>query len=107
MRSALPYDDGMASFTLDGETHEYLMPDPGHAPEDTQSWMYGQRPKILASLPLAGGGTVDVYAHADRWNPSHILANWLDDERHAHWAWIPAGNVGSVRLTVDPRLAFS
>lgn len=86
----------MASFTLDGETHEYLRPDPGHRPEDAKSWEYGKYPKVMASLPLADGGTVDVYAHADRWNPSHILVSWLDDDRHVHWAWIPAGNVRRV-----------
>jgi hypothetical protein len=85
----------MASFTLDGECYEYLMPDPGHA-EDTRSWTYGKYPKVLASLPLAGGGTVDVYATADRWTPSHILVSWLDDGWRRRWAWVPAGNVRRV-----------
>jgi hypothetical protein len=74
----------MASFTLDGQAYEYLRPDPDHPPEACHSWTYGQYPKVMASLPLAGGGTVDVYAHADRWDPSHILVSW------------PAGNVRRV-----------
>lgn len=86
----------MASFTLDGETYEYIRQDPGHPPEENRSWEYGKYPKVMASLPLAGGGTVDVYAQADRWNPSHILVSWQDHERHPHWAWIPAGNVRRV-----------
>jgi hypothetical protein len=86
----------MASFTLDGETYEYLRPDPGHPPEVTRSWEYGKYPKVMASVPLAAGGTMDVYAHADRWNPSHILVSWVDDEWHHHWAWVPAGNVRRV-----------
>jgi hypothetical protein len=90
------YVYGMASFSLDGETFEYLKPDPGHSPEDAKSWEYGKYPKVLATLPLAGGGTVTVYAVAERWNPSHILVSWADDGRHAHWAWIPAGNVERV-----------
>lgn len=90
------YVYGMASFTLDGETHEYLRPDPDHQPEDTKSWAYGNFPKVLAALPLAGGGTVAVYAVAESWNPSHILVSWADDGRHAHWAWIPADNVERV-----------
>ncbi|QCB97101.1 hypothetical protein E5206_09310 [Arthrobacter sp. PAMC25564] len=56
----------MATFTLDREPYEYLMPDPG-THESVRSWTYGQYPKAMASLPLADGGTVDVYAHADRW----------------------------------------
>lgn len=90
------YDCGMASFTLDGETFEYLKPDPGHQPEDASSWTYESYPKVRANLPLADGGTVSVYAVAQRWNPSHILVGWSDDGRHAHWAWIPAGNVERV-----------
>ncbi|MET4094549.1 hypothetical protein [Arthrobacter sp. UYCu712] len=86
----------MASFTLDGVTYEYLMPDLDHSPDDTHSWTYGQYPKIVASVLLADGGTVDVYAQADRWNPSQILVSWQDDDYRPHWAWIPAGNVRRV-----------
>lgn len=91
------YVYGMASCTLDGETFEYLKPDPGHEPEDARSWTYGSYPKVLARLPLANGGTVTAYAVAQRWNPSHIRMGWADDSRHSHWAWIPAGNVERVR----------
>ena len=48
----------MASFTLDGTTHEYLLPDPGHL-ESTKSWEYGKYPKVMATVALAGGGTID------------------------------------------------
>ena len=85
----------MASFTLDGQTYEYTRHDPGPT-EHIGSWEYGKYPKIIATLPLAGGATVDVYAHADRWNPTHILVSWLDDEYRPHWSWIPAGNVRRV-----------
>ena len=90
------YVYGMASFTLDGRTFEYLKPDPGHSPEDARSWEYGKYPKALATLPLADGGTATVYAVAERRNPSHVLVSWADDDRHADWAWIPAGNVERV-----------
>jgi hypothetical protein len=86
----------MAAFMLDGETYEYLKPDPGHPPEETKSWTYGKYPKIIASVPPADGSTVSVYAVAERWNPSHILVSWADDGRHSHWAWVPAGNVERV-----------
>lgn len=48
----------MASFTLDGETSEYLRPGSAPPPEACHSWPYGQYPKVLAALPLANGGTV-------------------------------------------------
>lgn len=50
----------------------------------------------MASVHLADGSTVRVYATAERWNPSHILASWADDGNHPHWAWVPAGNVERV-----------
>lgn len=50
----------------------------------------------MVSVPLAGGLTVDVYAVAERWNPSYVLVAWGDDEDHKHWAWVPAGNVRRV-----------
>ncbi|WP_344367323.1 hypothetical protein [Arthrobacter humicola] len=86
----------MASFNLDGESFEYLRQDPGHPPEETRSWEYGNYPKIGVTLPLAGGRTMDVYAHASRWNPSFVLVGWADDRDHSHWAWVPAGNIRRV-----------
>lgn len=85
----------MAAFTLDGITYEYLRPDLGHDPEVTHSWDYGNYPKVMATLPLAEG-TIDVYASAERWNPSQVLVSWQDDGGHPHWAWIPAGSVRPV-----------
>lgn len=32
----------MASFTPDGVTSEYLVPDPGHVSDRIYSWTYGQ-----------------------------------------------------------------
>lgn len=86
----------MATFTLDGETYEYIRQDPGRPREETRSWEYGKYPKIMVALPLAGGRTVDVYAHASRWNPSQVTVAWADDRDHSHWAWVPAGNIRRV-----------
>lgn len=38
-------------------------------------------------------------APPNRRNPLQILVSWIDDERHPHRAWIPAGNV---RRVTDP-----
>jgi hypothetical protein len=86
---------GKASFTLDGITYEYVRPDPGNDPEVTHSWTYGQYPKVMATIPLVTGA-VDVYAYAPRWNASHVLVSWQEDDHHSQRAWIPAGNVRRV-----------
>ena len=85
----------MPSFALDGETYEYLRADPGPDSEDARSRDYGDHTRVLATLPLADGSTVEVRAVAARWNsdPSHVFVAWADDDMCAHWAWIPAGNV--------------
>jgi len=85
----------VATFTLDGVTHEYLQPAPG-SPENAHSWEYGHYPKVSASVPLAAGGSFDVFAHAERWNSDHVLVRWEDDDRRPHSAWIPAANVRRV-----------
>ena len=93
--SSLGYAGGMPSFTLDGDTYEYLRPDPGRESEDARSRAYGDYPRVLAAVPLADGSTVDVYGVAARWDshPSHVFVAWADDDMRPHWAWIPAGNV--------------
>ena len=85
----------MASFTLGGTTYGYLLPDPDQT-EKTMSWEYGKWPKVVATLALQGGGTLDVYARAERWKRSHTLVMWEDDDYRPHHAWIPAGSVRRV-----------
>lgn len=85
----------MPSFVLNGTTYGFLSPDPGDL-EGTHSWEYGKWPKVRATLALQGGGTLDVFARAERWNHSHILVRWEDDDYRPHYAWIPAGSVHRV-----------
>ncbi|GIU57892.1 hypothetical protein NicSoilC12_36410 [Arthrobacter sp. NicSoilC12] len=61
-----------------------------------RSWEYGNCPKATASVPLAGGSTIDVHAVAERWNQSHIIVAWADKPHHKHWPWAPAGNIRRV-----------
>jgi hypothetical protein len=87
----------MPSFTQDGTTYQYRKPLGFKRPEDVQSWEYGRYPKVLAAVPLADGGTVDVYGESTRWSPTHISVQWVDHHGHTNWAWIPKGNVRRAR----------
>lgn len=83
----------MPSFTQDGTTYEYLKPIGSESHEDVQSWEYGHYPKVLAAVPLAGGGTVNVYGESSRWSSTHVSVSWVDDNQQTSWAWIPKANV--------------
>ena len=85
----------MPTFTLDGTTYDYLRSEPGPG-EDPRSWEYGHEPKVSADVPLAGGGTVTVYATANRWTATQLIVSWFDDDGHPHWAWVPSVNVRRV-----------
>ena len=85
----------MPTFTLDGITYDYVRSEPGPG-DDARSWEYGHLPKVSADVPLASGGTVTVYANADRWTADRIIVSWRDDGDHSHWAWVPSANVRRV-----------
>lgn len=85
----------MPSFILDGTTYDYDRGEPGEI-GTAKSWEYSKYPKIMATLTLAGGGTLDVHAQAQRWTHTHVLASWEDDDRRPHWAWLPADHVRRV-----------
>lgn len=83
----------MSSFTQDGMTYEYLTPEGFRSHEEVQGWEYGHYPKVLAAVPLAGGGSVDIYGESQNWSPTHIAVSWVDEAGHTHWAWIPKARV--------------
>ncbi|MFH5878044.1 hypothetical protein [Arthrobacter sp. NA-172] len=66
----------MASFTLDGS--RTCMRTPPGDPDSTRSWVYGHYPKVRATITHTTG---TVYAHAERWNRTHVQARWEDDDR--------------------------
>lgn len=93
------YIRAMPTFTLAGVSYDYLAPMVEGDPEEVHSWEYGQWPRVEAAVPLKDGGTVAVYGEAMRWGHEQVIVRWLDDEEHAHAAWIPAANVR--RLTAS------
>lgn len=83
----------MPTCIFDGTTYEYLIPLGFKRSEDVQSWEYGHYPKVLAAVPLAAGGTGDVYGESTRWSPTHISVQWVDHDGHTNWTWVPKANV--------------
>ena len=87
----------MASFTLDGQTYEYLRSarrvtrrrrrSRGSTGTTRRSWPLSRWPAAArsTSMPSPNAGT-----------PSNVLVSWDDDADHNDWAWVPAGNVRRV-----------
>jgi hypothetical protein len=70
---------------LDGTAYEHAERDPELAVGNVRRFENKTEPEVIAQVPLAGGGTVEVYAVAKRWNPARILVSWADDNMHPHW----------------------
>jgi hypothetical protein len=70
---------------LDGTAYEHAERDPELAVGNVRRFENKTEPEVIAQVPLAGGGTVEVYAVAKRWNPARILVSWADDDMHPHW----------------------
>lgn len=93
------YIRAMPTFTLAGVSYDYVDAKLEGDLEEIHSWEYGKWPRVEASVPLNGGGTVSVYGEAMRWGHGLILSRWRDDEGHMHSAWIPKDNAR--RLTAS------
>jgi hypothetical protein len=83
----------MQRFTLNGTTHHFLEPNGFEDPKEVRSWEYGHYPKVLAAVPLTGGGTANVLGESTRWTHTHVGVLWWDHAGKICWAWIPKENV--------------
>jgi hypothetical protein len=81
------------SFVLEGRAYEFVRPERVGSVEDVRSWEVGSYPKVHANVPLRGGGSVAVYAHATHWNRTQINIRWDDDEKDTLTAWLPKNDV--------------
>lgn len=64
--------------------------------EEVRSWPMDQRPKVRALVPLAGDGSLAVYAEATHWNRSQVHVQWVDDNKDSFVTWLPSESVSPV-----------
>lgn len=85
--------DTQTKFVQDGAEYEHANLKPEMAPGSVRRFTYGCEPHIIAQVPLAGGGTVEVHGYATHYNQEWVSVEWLD-ETHAHLAcWVQAADV--------------
>lgn len=80
-------------FTLDGTTYEHANPRPELAAGSVRRFPAGTEPEVIAQVPLAGGGTVEVHGYATHYNREWVTVVWNDDNIQHLDCWAPAADV--------------
>jgi hypothetical protein len=80
-------------FTLARATYEHADPEPSLPEGSVRRFTLGAEPQVIAQVPLAGGGTVEVHGYATHYNQDWVSVTWNDDNVHQFDCWVPAADV--------------
>ena len=80
-------------FVQGGVEYEHADPQPEMAPGSVRRFTYGTEPHVIAQVPLAGGGTVEVHGYAAHYSREWVSVEWNDDDIHQFSCWVPAADV--------------
>lgn len=80
-------------FLLAGTTHEHANPAPEMAAGSVNRFTYGEEPKVIAQVPLAGGGTAEIHGYATFYTQDWVTVEWTDDNFQHFNCWTPAADV--------------
>ncbi|CCQ44333.1 hypothetical protein ARTSIC4J27_257 [Pseudarthrobacter siccitolerans] len=80
-------------FQLDGVPYEYEWTQPDFTGKAVQRYTYGQEPKVIASLDLSDGRTVEIHGYAEHWTNDEVVIVWTDDNFQHCSAWMPTRKV--------------
>lgn len=80
-------------FVLDGTEYEHADPKPEHEAGSVTRFEHRTEPKVIAQVPLTGGGTVEVHAYATFYSSDWVDIVWTDDKSQHLNCWVPAADV--------------
>ena len=80
-------------FILAGVRYEHAIREPQLEGVTVRRFTYGEEPCVIAQVPLAGGGVVEVHGYAQHWTPRDVVVAWTDDHGREHNCWVPASDV--------------
>jgi hypothetical protein len=80
-------------FLLNGATYEHADPQPEHTPGSVTRFEHRMEPKVIAQVPLAGGGTAEVHGYATFYSPEWVDVVWTDENYQHFDCWVPAGGI--------------
>lgn len=80
-------------FLQGGTTYEMADPEPPLVPGSVSRFTWGTEPQVIAQVPLAGGGTVEVHGYATHYTQEWVSVQWNDDNIQNANCWVPAADV--------------
>jgi hypothetical protein len=80
-------------FLLGGIAYEHADPAPELAAGSTERFTYGEEAKVIAKVPLVGGGTLEIHGYATFYTREWVTVEWLDDNFRHFNCWTPAADV--------------
>jgi hypothetical protein len=80
-------------FKLEGSTYDHAAPEPELAAGSVRRFELGAEPHVIAQVPLADGGTVEVHGYATHYNQEWVAVVWNDDNIQHFDCWVLAADV--------------
>lgn len=80
-------------FLQGGTTYEHADLQPDMLAGSVRRFTYGTEPHVIAQVPLAGGGTVEVHGYAAHYSSDWVIVEWNDDNVQHFSCWVPAADV--------------
>jgi hypothetical protein len=80
-------------FLLAGTVYEHADPQPDHRAGSVTRFEHRTEPHVIAQVPLAGGGTVEVHGYATFYSRAWVDVVWTDDNFQHFDCWVRAADV--------------
>lgn len=81
------------TFEMNGVVYEHAQRTPDFTGQTIRRFTYGEEPQVIAQLPLANGGTIEIHGYATHWTQDDVDVAWTDDTRTKYTCWVPAQDV--------------
>lgn len=85
--------DTPTRFVLDGIEYEHADPQPDVDVGRVTRFEHRTEPEVIAQVPLADGGTVEVHGYATFYTHDWVDLVWTDDKQQHLNCWVPAADV--------------
>lgn len=85
--------DKPTKFVQDGTQYQHADPQPEHGTGSVTRFEPRTEPHVIAQVPLAGGGTVEVHGYATFYSKEWVCVVWTDENYQHFDCWVLAADV--------------